>query len=162
MRSYADPASPLGRTIQRQGRWSAYLKCQWDTPPSMSQMVGAPWTIGYGTTGPDVGPKTVWTVAKCKARYDAHVRQFLSSVTPLITLPEPVGAHEVAALLSLAYNIGASALRSSTLLRKFNAGDRQGAADQFLRWNKAQGKVLPGLTARRQRERALFLGGSAA
>jgi len=48
-------------------------------------------------------------------------------------------------------------LRHSTLLRMVNAGDFLGAADQFLRWNKAGGKVLPGLVLRREAERQLFL-----
>ncbi|EBY2991617.1 lysozyme, partial [Salmonella enterica subsp. enterica serovar Typhimurium] len=48
-------------------------------------------------------------------------------------------------------------LSSSTLLRKLNSGDYAGAADEFLRWNKAGGKVLNGLTRRREAERALFL-----
>jgi lysozyme len=48
-------------------------------------------------------------------------------------------------------------LSTSTLLRKLNAGDYAGAADEFLRWNKAGGKVLNGLTRRREAERALFL-----
>ncbi|EBG9759466.1 lysozyme, partial [Salmonella enterica] len=61
------------------------------------------------------------------------------------------------ALVSFAYNLGARTLSTSTLLRKLNAGDYAGAADEFLRWNKAGGKVLNGLTRRREAERALFL-----
>ncbi|HHP2614034.1 TPA: lysozyme, partial [Enterobacter roggenkampii] len=55
------------------------------------------------------------------------------------------------------YNLGSRSLSTSTLLRKLNAGDYAGAADEFLRWNKAGGKVLNGLTRRREAERALFL-----
>lgn len=66
--------------------------------------------------------------------------------------------NEFDALLSFAYNCGNSALRESTLLRKFNAGDIAGAGAEFLKWNKANGKVLPGLTRRRNAERNLFLG----
>ncbi|EAS3672836.1 lysozyme, partial [Salmonella enterica subsp. enterica serovar Weltevreden] len=61
------------------------------------------------------------------------------------------------ALVSFAYNLGARTLSTSTLLRKLNAGDYAGAADEFLRWNKAGSKVLNGLTRRREAERALFL-----
>jgi GH24 family phage-related lysozyme (muramidase) len=60
------------------------------------------------------------------------------------------------ALVSFTYNLGARSLSTSTL-RKLNAGDYAGAADEFLRWNKAGGKVLNGLTRRREAERALFL-----
>lgn len=61
------------------------------------------------------------------------------------------------ATVSFTYNLGAGSLSTSTLLRKLNAGDYAGAADEFLRWNKAGGKVLNGLTRRREAERALFL-----
>ena len=59
--------------------------------------------------------------------------------------------------MSLTFNIGTIAFKNSTLLKKLNAGDRVGAADQFLVWNKAGGKVLQGLVNRRQAERAQFL-----
>jgi lysozyme len=65
-----------------------------------------------------------------------------------------------AALISFAYNVGQTALKGSTLLKKLNAGDIEGAANEFPRWNKAAGKVMNGLTKRREGERALFLLGS--
>lgn len=61
------------------------------------------------------------------------------------------------ALVSFAYNVGSRALSTSTLLKKLNAGDIKDAADEFLRWNKAGGKVMPGLTSRRTAERDVFL-----
>ncbi len=64
---------------------------------------------------------------------------------------------QIDALVSIEYNLGDRTLSSSTLLRKLNSGDYAGAADEFLRWNKAGGKVLNGLTRRREAERALFL-----
>ena len=60
------------------------------------------------------------------------------------------------ALVSFAYNLGAGALRNSTLLKRLHAGDVKGAADEFPKWNKAAGKVLEGLTRRRMMERQLF------
>ncbi len=66
------------------------------------------------------------------------------------------------ALVSLAFNIGGPAYCRSTLVRKLNAGDCQGAANEFLRWVKARGKVLAGLVKRRAEERARFLTGCAA
>lgn len=72
--------------------------------------------------------------------------------------PKP---YQIDAILSLAYNVGGPTVANSTLLRLFNAGSIGGAADQFLRWNKitVDGRkiVSPGLTARRERERRLFL-----
>lgn len=66
--------------------------------------------------------------------------------------------NEYAALVSFAYNVGWQSLEKSTLMKLLNAGsDRSAVADQFLRWDKAEGKTLPGLTRRRQAERSLFL-----
>ena len=63
------------------------------------------------------------------------------------------------ALASFAFNVGLGNLQSSTLRMKYNRGDYDGAADEFLKWNKAGGKVLRGLERRREAERALFLSG---
>lgn len=56
-----------------------------------------------------------------------------------------------------AYNLGINALKGSTLLKKINAGDYIGAANEFHKWNKAGGKELAGLTRRRGAEKSLFL-----
>ena len=63
------------------------------------------------------------------------------------------------ALVSFAFNVGLGNLQSSTLRMKYNRGDYDGAAAEFLKWNKAGGKVLRGLERRREAERALFLSG---
>ena len=62
------------------------------------------------------------------------------------------------ACASLAFNIGMGAFAKSTLIRKLNAGDIDGAAGEFERWRLAGGQVLPGLVVRRAREARLFLG----
>lgn len=163
LRSYADPASPLARAIQRKGMWNAYLKCHWHPPVSMDRMSGAPWTIGWGSTGPEIGPGTKWTYAKANDRFETRLRSDMAAVLKAIgAVPRAVTANELAAMTSLAYNIGVEAFRNSTLLRLYRAGDIAGAADQFPRWNKAQGQVMPGLDNRRAHERALFLGAPAA
>lgn len=69
----------------------------------------------------------------------------------------PLTNNQRAALVSLVFNIGAGAFAGSTLLKKLNAGDFAGAADQFLVWKKVQGVDSPGLMTRRASERALFL-----
>lgn len=69
----------------------------------------------------------------------------------------PLTQNQFDALVSFAFNCGIGALQSSTLLKTLNQKNYKGAADQFLRWNKAAGKVLPGLTRRREAERAIFL-----
>jgi lysozyme len=63
------------------------------------------------------------------------------------------------ALVSFAFNVGLGNLQSSTLRMKYNRGEYDGAAEEFLKWNKAGGKVLNGLVRRREAERALFLSG---
>jgi lysozyme len=61
------------------------------------------------------------------------------------------------ALVSFAYNLGIGSLKRSTLLKKLNQRDLRGAADQLLRWNRARGRTMAGLTRRREAERDLFL-----
>lgn len=63
------------------------------------------------------------------------------------------------AIVSFAFNVGLGNLQSSTLRMKYNRGDYDGAADEFLKWNKSSGKVLQGLVRRREAERVLFLSG---
>jgi lysozyme len=60
--------------------------------------------------------------------------------------------------VSLAFNIGSGAFKKSTLVKELNQGNRYGAANQFLRWDKAGGRTLKGLTNRRKAERDQFLG----
>jgi lysozyme len=119
---------------------------------------GAPWTIGYGATGPGITKGTVWTQEQADMDLRARVVSlgaFVDSIVKIVITDE-----QKAALISFAYNVGKGALKGSTLLRKLNAGDVEGAANEFLRWNKAAGKVMAGLTKRRDGERALFLLGS--
>jgi lysozyme len=63
------------------------------------------------------------------------------------------------AIVSFSFNVGLGNLQSSTLRMQYNRGDIEGAADEFLKWTKASGKVLKGLVRRREAERALFLTG---
>ena len=118
------------------------------------------WTIGYGTTamaGVGIEPKAGMeiTEAQALAYLDAAVAKFEHNVTKV--LKRPANENEYGAMVSLAYNIGPAAFAKSSVLRLFNAGDKEGAGAAFLLWNKAGGKVLAGLTRRRKAERALFL-----
>ena len=113
------------------------------------------WTVGFGATGPDVYQGLVWTQEQADERFTRDLQRFERDVESLLTF-EPT-SNEFSAMVSFAYNVGVNALAKSTLLRKFNAGDIEGAANEFLRWNKAGGKVLDGLTRRREAERDLFL-----
>lgn len=113
------------------------------------------WTIGYGTTS-GVRPGMVITEAQAEEFLRRDLRRFEQAVDDLVKVP--LTDDQFAALVSFTYNVGEGALESSTLLRLLNQRDYQGAADQFLRWDKAGGQSLPGLTRRRRAERALFLG----
>lgn len=116
---------------------------------------GAPWTIGWGHTGPEVKSGLVWTPAQADAAFDSDIAQFERDVASLVKVP--LNQNQFDALVSFAYNCGSSNFASSTLLKKLNAGDYDAAADEFPRWDKAAGKVMNGLTRRRNAERTLFI-----
>lgn len=100
------------------------------------------------------------TIEQAEMLLRGELVNFARDVLRLAKVPLDDG--QFAALVSFAFNCGSGNLGSSTLLRKLNQGDYAGAADQFLRWNKARRNgalvELPGLTRRRRAERALFLG----
>ena len=72
-------------------------------------------------------------------------------------LKVPINQNQFDALVSFSFNCGSGALKKSTLLRKLNARDFSGAANEFLKWNKSNGIILEGLVKRRKDERELFL-----
>lgn len=117
------------------------------------------WTIGYGWTQPVDGKpiRAGMTIKQETAErlLKTGLVSYESDVSRLVKVGLTQGQFD--ALVSFTYNLGARSLSTSTLLRKLNADDYAGAADEFLRWNKAGGKVLNGLTRRREAERALFL-----
>lgn len=119
------------------------------------------WTIGYGSTkNPYTGEKVrqgdVITEATALDWLQQDIKQRVTAIKKLIKVP--VRQNELDALTSLAYNIGLGAFQRSTLLRLLNSNaPKIQVADQFLRWNKAGGKEVRGLTIRRQLERKLFL-----
>lgn len=115
---------------------------------------GGVWTIGYGSTGADIGENLVWTEAQAEDRFCRDLSKFERGVSDLIKIN--INENQFSALVSFAYNVGLSALQKSTLLKKLNSGDFDGAAKEFLRWNKDNGKVIKGLTRRREAEKTLF------
>lgn len=120
---------------------------------------GAPWTIGYGWThsvdGKPIKPGMTIKQETADRLLKTGLVSYENDVLKMAKVKLTQGQFD--ALVSFAYNVGSRALSTSTLLRKLNDGDVKGAADEFLRWNKAGGKVLNGLTRRREAERALFL-----
>ena len=112
------------------------------------------WTIGYGHTK-GVKKGDTCTEDEADAFLVADVKWVLTAVERTVKVPLTGGQR--AAVNSFIFNCGASAFRTSTLLRKLNQGDYKGAADEFPRWNKAGGKVIKGLVRRRAAERKVFL-----
>jgi lysozyme len=129
------------------------------------------WTVGYGRAivDPATG-KLLKGVENRKRAWELYpsltieqAEQFLEEdyslremqVSELLKLYAQ--DYELGAMVSLAYNIGIENFRQSSVLRFFNCGNKLSAADSFLLWVKASGKVLPGLQLRRQSERHLFL-----
>ena len=114
------------------------------------------WTIGYGHTGPNVHEGLKITQAHADAILAQDVGRFASGVAANVRVA--LNQSEFDALVSFAFNVGLGAFRTSTLLKLLNNNtDRGTVASEFLRWNKAGGKVLEGLTKRRNAEKALFL-----
>lgn len=125
---------------------------------------GGVWTIGYGHTSRAGAPKVVAgmkiTAAEADEILSRDLGLFEGGVAEALRKAKgEVLQHEFDALVDLAFNIGLGAFRASSLLRAYLAGDKARAAEKFLDWNKAGGRVLPGLVARRKRERAWFLTG---
>ncbi|MFD0669731.1 lysozyme [Ramlibacter sp. MAHUQ-53] len=113
-------------------------------------------TIGFGSTsGVKRGDKTTVERALIRlgddvAEHEAGIRRCLADV--------PLAQREWDAAVSLAFNIGTGAFCGSTVVKRWKAGDYAGGCDAFLMWNRAGGKVLPGLVKRREAERRVCKG----
>lgn len=114
------------------------------------------WTIGWGATGPEITKGLKWTQEQADNRLMLDVVKFERGVKALVKVP--LSDNQLGALISFAYNVGLGNLGKSTLLKLLNAGAYKSASEQFIRWNKAGGKVLKGLTRRRQIEQGVFNG----
>lgn len=117
------------------------------------------WTIGYGHTGPEVCKGLSITMERAEELLIQDIAKAAAAVNRLVTYAH-FTQDEFDALVDFTFNLGAGAFADSTLLKKLNAGDIEGAAAEFMRWDHAGGKVLAGLTKRRDGERALFLLGA--
>ena len=114
---------------------------------------GAPFTIGYGhTLGVQEGDTCTQDQADEWLIDDLH--DALATVQKDVVVP--LSEDELSALVDFVFNVGGRNFAGSTLLRLLNAGDYDGAAAQFGRWNRASGNVMAGLTRRRAAEAALF------
>jgi len=123
------------------------LTAYWDS-------LGSVWTIGYGHTG-GVHKGQVITKQKALDLLKSDCSGAASAVNRLVKVA--INQNQFDALVSFTFNCGSGALQSSTLLKLLNAGDYKGAANEFPKWNHAGGKVVAGLTRRRNAEKKLFL-----
>jgi lysozyme len=110
-------------------------------------------TVGYGSTeNVDMGDEVTEVEAECMLMED--LIEASVAIDQLVDVP--LNQNQYDALTSLVYNIGRDAFRNSTLLKLLNSGEYEGAAAQFARWNRGGGRVLAGLTRRREEERKVF------
>lgn len=117
-------------------------------------------TIGYGSTRYEDGtPVSLMDSPITKERADELLRHEANQCARNVlrySKTLAVDQRAFAAIIDFAFNLGSGAYRGSTLRKRIDAGDREGARKQIVRWNKAGGKVLRGLTLRRQAEAALL------
>jgi lysozyme len=114
---------------------------------------GEPYTLGYGHTL-DVDPGDNCTLEEAEQWLLDDCAD--AEVAVLKHVRVPLSQGQLDALISFVFNLGDGNFHKSTLLRKLNAGDYVGAWQEFPRWNKAAGKVMPGLSRRRAAEAKLF------
>ncbi|WP_414739686.1 lysozyme [Methylorubrum extorquens] len=115
-----------------------------------------PWTVCYGETeGVRLGDR--YTAAECKAMLAWSLEGYALKLESCVT--RPMADETYVAFLSLSYNVGSGAFCKSSVARLWNAGETRAACDAMLKWNRAAGAVMPGLTRRRTQERALCLKG---
>ena len=118
---------------------------------------GDPWTIGYGHTGTEVHKGMTITQEQAEELLMQDVKKAAATVNTKVTTD--ITQEEFDALVDFVFNVGAGNFNASTLLKKVNAGDIHGAADEFLKWDMAAGKHMAGLLKRRHAEAEEFLSG---
>ncbi len=127
--------------------------------PDPGSKDGKPWTIGIGHTGSEVHEGLVWNDAQIDAAFAKDCERFENAINNMVKVT--LNQYQFDAIVCFVFNIGASALLGSTLLRKLNEGDYTGAANEFTRWCRNDGKKMLGLYRRRMAEKLLFGGESA-
>lgn len=111
------------------------------------------WTIGYGTTSGVKRGQTV-TIKEAEDLLQKDLVKFENTVNSAVKVK--LTQDQFDALVSFVYNVGPGNFRSSTLLSLLNQGDYASVPFQMARWNRANGRVLAGLTRRRKAEGDLF------
>lgn len=118
--------------------------------------VGGVWTIGWGSTGPDIKECTVWTQDQADMHLVTNIGAICRELTPYVSAK--LTQCEADAIIIFSYNVGVSAFAHSTMCKLINSYQMTSAALEFAKWNHVNGKEVEGLTNRRAAERALFEG----
>lgn len=151
-------AAAIGLVSQWEGRdQTAIMTPDGKRYVAYQDIVGV-WTACDGITR-GVTPGAQYTAAQCDSKLGPELQLANSYIDRCITTP--ISAKERAAYVSGGYNLGPSLVCGSTLQAKLNAGDRVGACKELPRWNRAGGKVVQGLTNRRNDEMRVCLEGAA-
>ena len=141
-------------TLTHVKRWEG---CKLTAYPDPGSRDGTPWTIGYGHTK---GVKKGMKITQKQA--DTFLEEDLNAVAAVVdaSVKVPLEDNQFGALTSFAFNVGNTAFKTSTLLKKLNAGDYASVPSQLARWNKNDGNVMPGLVNRRAAEAGLWAKGA--
>ncbi len=152
LKAYPDPYSPLGKaTIAQKLSLRDYHRL-----PEWKALDGAPWTIGFGSTH-GVSEGMVITQLEANRRLLDDIAATESGIKRFIKTP--LSDNQYSACVVLAFNIGVTAFKGSTLLSLINEGKLSEVPKEFPKWRLAGGKVSKGLINRRFAEQALFLKG---
>ena len=109
------------------------------------------WTIGYGATGPAIGPGLTWTKERAEARLDVDMQKFWTAAlkaSPVLALYPEI--HE--AIADFCFNLGTGRYKASTLKKRVDAEDWDGAQEEIVKWVYGGGRKLRGLVLRRHAE----------
>lgn len=153
--AYPDPGSDLYRATRKE-KWG-FVPAQEilnKLDPKTKVLKATPWTCGYGETK-GVTSDTQWSQSEAYGRLVKRVEEFFIGVLDLCKVPP--NENQLNAFTSCVYNIGLEAFKTSSMLKNHNKGDFAAAARSFALWNKSNGRVMPGLIARRAEEAALYL-----
>ncbi|MDR9777190.1 lysozyme [Rhizobium hidalgonense] len=152
--------------ISKLKQWEGEILFAYDDfdPPSNRRRIKAgdkikgTLTIGTGHTGPDVRPGMTITSEQSTALLYQDLASFEAAVESAVKVP--LTDNQFAALVSFAFNVGAANFRSSTLLKKLNAGNYAAVPAELAKWTKSKGKTMPGLVNRRAAEAGLWAEGA--
>lgn len=153
---FGQPAAPDGRRVSQRGidLIHSFEQCRLESYPDPGSKDGNPWTIGWGSTGPGIAKGVRWTQEQADARFAQDLVRYADEVSKTIG-DAPTDQSQFDALVSFHYNTGK--IKTATLTKKHKTGDYAGAAAEFARWVRNDGKVMRGLVRRRAAEAALYL-----